>query len=396
MSQTRLLVFSTFPPLPVDRGDKNRLFHILHLLREFADVRLVCLQRDWEMPVTDWSALEGIQVETITVHKSEIVCQSVQATLSLRPNIAFRFGVKRVIDLILDHIAGWHPQAFLGVRISSLAILQRVSGLRCILDLVDSPSLHFQMAQSSMGMDLRSRMDGLFQWRMKHFEGLAISRSDQIMINSRRDKDHLCFLHGKEQKIHVLENCVPAKLMLNSWRLDPARQPTILFVGNMAYGPNQSGVRHFVRNTFPIIQACVPQAQFVVCGRGSSELVQRLGHPAGVRAIGYVNDLISTYLNSSVVVVPVPLAGGAQYKLLEAMALGVPIVASRQTAEAADLTDGQELLVGDTDEHFALMVATVLQNPDLAKKISDQGRIFVSAHHVWEGKKDLLRQVVNG
>ncbi len=60
------------------------------------------------------------------------------------------------------------------------------------------------------------------------------------------------------------------------------------------------------------------------------------------------------------------------------------------------MTHGQELLVGDTDENYASRVVSVLQDPNLAEQLSEQGRILISAHHVWEGKKDLLRQVVNG
>lgn len=396
MGKTRLLIFSVLPPVPIDRGDKNRLFHILRLLREVADVRLVCLQRDWERRVNDWSGLEGIRIDAVTVRKTEIVRRGIQAMLSLQPYIAFRFGLKRIIDLILGHIADWHPQAFLGGGIPSLPVLQKIYGVRRILDLVDSPSLYSRMVQNSTGMDLYSRLNGLIQLRIKHYEGLAISLSDQVLINSRRDKEYLCRVHGQEQKIHVLENCVPAQLLEKSWRPDPARLPTVLFVGNMIYGPNRSGVRHFVQKIFPLIRTGVPQTQFVVCGQGSSELVQGLGEPAGVRAIGFVNDLISVYLSASVVVVPVPVAGGVQYKLLEAMALGVPIVASGQTAEVADLKNGQELLVGDTDENYASMVISILEDSNLAKQLSEQGRIFVSAHHVWEDKKDLLRQVVNG
>jgi len=114
----------------------------------------------------------------------------------------------------------------------------------------------------------------------------------------------------------------------------------------------------------------------------------------GVRVAGFVDDLVSMYLSASVLVAPVPVTGGAQYKLLEAMAIGLPIVASPQSAAGGSMTHGQELLVGDSPESFASAVLSILRNRELADRLSVNGRNFIRAHHIWESKTDLLRSLV--
>lgn len=396
MTKPRLLVFSPISPVPVDRGDKNRLFHLLLLLRDMAEVRLVCLQRDWEPPITDWSSLEGVQIRMLPVGKAEVIAQGIRDIFSFRPYIAFRFGLERVVQQVHQEIAEFQPNVFWGMSISALPFIQNAKDIKCVLDIVDSPSQYFRMTAGSSGTKWTSRLASFLQWRIGEYENLALQASDQVLVSTLRDKEYLIRVHGNSEKIHVLENCVPADLMKCQWQFDPARPPTILFVGNMAYLPNRSGVRYFAQQVFPKVKIQIPQAELVLCGNGSLDLATELEQDKSIRAMGFVDDLVSLYLKSSVVVVPVPVAGGTQFKLLEAMAIGIPIVASPQAAQVGEMTHGQELLVGDTDEHYASWVVSVLQDPNLDRQLSAQGRTFILAHHTWESKKDLLRQVVNG
>lgn len=391
----RLLVFSTLPPVPINRGDKNRLFHIINLLKEFADVQLVYLERDWEKQEIELNDISGIKIDALVVRKHEVILRGIRGILSLQPYIAFRFGLHRLIVSLQKIIEDWRPDAFFGFGIAALPFLQHIRGMRCVLDLVDSPSMFINMVKASKKMDLYSRLSGIIQWRLKHYENLAISLSDHVLVSSRRDKEHLCRLHGYQDKIHILENCVPSNMLLRSWQPNSCRLPSIIFVGNMSYGPNRSAVEHFLRRIFPTVKGSIPQVEFILCGHGSKELLKKLGQPPGVRALGFVDDLVSLYLNSSIAVVPVPLAGGPQFKLIEAMALGVPIVASREVAEVIGVTDGKELLIGDTDEKFSSCIIAILKDPGMAVTLSRNMRAFILANHVWESKKSLLYRLFN-
>ena len=243
-------------------------------------------------------------------------------------------------------------------------------------------------------MSIPSRTVGAIQWRIEHFERLAVKASDVVIVNSRLDQEHLQRLHGDCAKPVVVENCVPSDLMFRQWTWVPSSPKRIVFVGSMAYPPNRSGVERFAEQILPRIRSQEAETEFVICGPGSLSLSRKLRDKPGVRVAGFVEDLVSMYLSASVLVNPVPVAGGAQYKLLEAMALGLPIVASPDSAAVGSMTHGKELLVADSTESFASAVLAILRDPKLAARLSENGREFVRAHHIWEDKTDLLRSVI--
>ena len=394
MSRRRILVFAPLLPVPVDRGDKNRLFHLLQLLRSLADVCLVCCQREWEPPVKDFSLLDGIDVRIFNVGKAEVIWEAAKAMLTFRPHVAFYFGMPRLVEFVRQEIQSFKPDVFWGAGIASYPYLRHVKSIKRIVDLVDSPSRYYPMASRAHDMSARARIIGAIQWRIQHYERLLLKASDIVLVNSRMDQQHLRRLHGGSAKPIVLENCIPGALMTEQWHWVSASPKRILFVGTMAYPPNRSAVRRFAEKILPRIRAEEPETEFVVCGPGSLSLSSELGNMPGVRVAGFVDDLVSMYLSASVLVVPVPVAGGTQYKLLEAMALGLPIVASPESAAVGNMTDGKELLVGDSPESFASAVLLMLRDRELAARLSVNGRNFIRAHHIWESKTDLLRSFV--
>jgi len=394
MISPKILVYATLPPVPIDRGDKNRLFHILQLLTGISKVRLVCLIRDWEPAVTDLSLLEGIPTRFLAVRKPAVIREGLKAMASFRPFIAFRFGLPEVIDAVDREARDFRADLFWAYGIPSYPLLHRMRGLKRVLDLADSPSLFNSLVRRSKGMPIHARAQSFAQWRIRHYERLALQESEDVFVASPRDREHLLRLHGRRTNIHVLENCVPGAFMSRQWRALPDGLPRLLFVGNMSYSPNVAAVKHVARRVLPLVRAHFPDAELIVCGSGGARLAAQVGHLAGVRLMDYVEDLASMYLGASLLISPVPVAGGTQYKILEAMALGVPIVAASPSAEVGNMTNGRELLVADSAEGLAAAAVSILKNPGLAAHLSENARTFIRSRHTWESKAGLLRSVV--
>ncbi len=377
MSRPRILVFASLLPIPVDRGDKNRLFHILKLLSRFAEVRLVCLSRDWEPAVTDLRLLDGMETRVLPVGRQEVIWQGLKALTSWRPFIAFRFSPPRVVGAVLREAADFRADVFWACGIPAYPFLERMRGVRRVLDLGDSPSLYNAMVRRSSKMPLRARVQSFVQWRLQYYEGLAVQASHHALVSSRRDREHLFRLNGQRLNIHVLENCVSRDFMARRWQPQPGRSPKLLFVGNLAYPPNLAGVVFAASHILPRVRSRLAEAELVVCGRGGNRLERILAQQAGVRVVGYVEDLIPMYLEAGVFVSPVPVIGGPQYKILEAMALGLPVVTTGQSAELIGVTPGRELLIGDSAGAMASAVLSILANSDLAAQVSAKARTFI-------------------
>jgi sugar transferase (PEP-CTERM/EpsH1 system associated) len=153
---------------------------------------------------------------------------------------------------------------------------------------------------------------------------------------------------------------VPVSLVGNGVDLDyfcsagrPKRPASIVFTGVMDYFPNIDAVAWFCNQALPIIQAQIPETNFIICGSRPTAAVQRLGKRRSVTVTGRVPDTRPYLDRSEVFVAPLRMARGIQNKLLEALAMGLPCVASTAAWSGTVVPNGQGILAADTPEEFA-------------------------------------------
>jgi sugar transferase (PEP-CTERM/EpsH1 system associated) len=159
--------------------------------------------------------------------------------------------------------------------------------------------------------------------------------------------------------------------------------PVIVFLGRMDYYPNIDAVLYFTESVFPTIRAAVPSVEFRIIGSNPSPPVQRLREVPGVVVTGQVAD-VRPYLSDAVVAVaPLRMARGTQNKILESIAMGLPVVATSVAAKGIQVIPNEQLLVGDDPELFAEQVIRVLQDPSLRTTLSDAGYQKVKEAHAW-------------
>ena len=152
---------------------------------------------------------------------------------------------------------------------------------------------------------------------------------------------------------------------------------SLLFIGSMAYSPNEDAVNYFNQGIFPLITSQIPEVKWQVVGRDMSPTVVALSS-RNIDIIGWVDDVRPVMSNSGALVVPLRSGGGTRLKILEAMAAGLPVISTSIGAEGLEVTDGTDILLADEPgDKFANAVLAVLQNPDLAHRLSQNGRRLV-------------------
>jgi glycosyltransferase involved in cell wall biosynthesis len=172
-------------------------------------------------------------------------------------------------------------------------------------------------------------------------------------------------------------------------------KPIITFTGVMDYTPNAEGVIWFVKDIFPIIKSTVPDATFFIIGMNPDQNVLSLSRADGVHVTGYVED-VRQYLHAAdVCVVPLRIARGIQNKVLEAFAMGKPVVCTSQALEGIDAVPGEDLLVADDAEGFAGAVLELMRNSSLGEAIGKSARRFVESHHSWDLKLAALDKILH-
>ena len=175
---------------------------------------------------------------------------------------------------------------------------------------------------------------------------------------------------------------------------EPYEPDTICFIGRMDYYPNQECMFDFCNNTLPLIQARRPAAKLTIIGANPSEEVKRLGELPGVTVTGSVPDVRPYVLKSAVNVAPLNIARGTQNKILEALAMGVPVVSSLVAAGGIDAVPGEHFLTASSPQEYADAILRLLDNPDERRRFSEAGRARVLSHHDWGASMKRLDKLI--
>jgi glycosyltransferase involved in cell wall biosynthesis len=156
-----------------------------------------------------------------------------------------------------------------------------------------------------------------------------------------------------------------------------------MFIGNMGYPPCVDAVLYFCKEIFPLIRRRISAAELWIVGRDPRPEVLQLDGD-GVHVTGQVEDVIPYYRQSAACVVPLRAGGGTRLKILEAMALGRPVVSTTIGCEGLDVVDGEHLLIADNPAQFAEKTVRLLTDRQLYQHISTRGRELVETCYDWD------------
>jgi sugar transferase (PEP-CTERM/EpsH1 system associated) len=175
---------------------------------------------------------------------------------------------------------------------------------------------------------------------------------------------------------------------------EPHDPDTVVFVGRMDYYPNQQCMFEFCAEVLPRLRAKRPSVKLKIVGADPSPAVRRLGELLGVTVTGSVPDVRPHVTQAALTVAPLRIARGTQNKILEAMAMGVPVVCSRIAADGVDAVPGEHLLATQTPQECADAVLRVLEDPSLRNRLAQAGRERVLSHHAWPSSMRRLDAIV--
>lgn len=263
-----------------------------------------------------------------------------------------------------------------------------VAGLPKVYDSVDCISLLFEKALHS-APNLASRlMAWLDLGRTRRYESWLISQYDKVLVTSPQDKEALLTLNGRfhervqEKKIAVLPNGVDLEYFAFA---NGHREPeTLVFSGKMSYHANIAAAFHLLQEVMPRIWARRPGVKLEIVGHNPPQAICALARDGRVRVTGSVPELRPYLARATVAVSPMPYSVGIQNKVLEAMAIGTPVVASSQACAALTVRDGIHLLMADDPTAFAEQVLRLLDDVVLRQAIAMNARNYVEERHDWQ------------
>lgn len=157
----------------------------------------------------------------------------------------------------------------------------------------------------------------------------------------------------------------------------------IAFLGNMYVAHNKDAVSNFIENIFPLILKEIPECKFRVVGRCSEEYRKNVMLNKNVEVTGEVEDIRQWIQKSTLVVAPLTYGSGIKTKILETMAMGVPVVTNDIGAEGINIKNDINIIVRKDNDDFANEIKRLLKDGNYRKKISQEGSKYVRENHQW-------------
>lgn len=189
---------------------------------------------------------------------------------------------------------------------------------------------------------------------------------------------------GKVKGITVPNGADTSRATTNQ-RVITSVTPSVLFCGSLDYEPNIDGLRWFCSDIWPKVRSVFPGSEAIVVGRNPQpSLVDFLSICEGANLVGEVDDVRPFYENATVAIAPLRMGSGTRLKILEAMALGTPMVSTGLGAEGIRCINGVHIMLADDNEKFATAIIRLLRDYSFASQLSESAKCLVEQEYSWE------------
>lgn len=374
-------------PWPPNRGDKIRSHHFLQKLMDCAPVHVACFADDENEKQTGWDRKAELASCKTVVRNKPKWRAGIEALVSGKPVSLASFESAEISNHVAQIIAT-RPIDCIFVFSGQMAqfIPPEFDG-RVVMDFADVDSAKFESyAEDGSGpMAWINRREGRL---LKSFEKDIAERADHSLFVSEAEAQLFGQRSGlSDDRVKAVGNGIDLEFYGASDVVPEGLEhegPMILFTGQMDYQPNVQAVQSFSNEVMPDILARFPDARFAIAGRAPSDKVKQLDGKNGTAVIGAVDDIRSWIMAADVVVAPLRIARGIQNKVLEAMAMAKPVVASECAAEGIEAVNGEHFLIAQSVEDEATLVCDLLADPERARRLGEQAKILIHSQYSWE------------
>ena len=400
----KLLFLTPQLPYPPHKGTTLRNFNLIRQLATDHEIHLLSFVDDesevrWAEPLRDLCA----RIDVRRPPRRSLRRRGFDSLTSRLPDMALRLWTPAMRDLVRDALA---RESFDVVQVEGIEMARYWLDVaqspdlqqRARLSVFDEHNAEYVLQQRAFETDVRrprkwlGALYSFIQWhKLVGYERRCLRAFDAVVAVSETDRDALLRL-APDLNISIVPNGIDTEF--NAPR--PPHTPTtftLVFTGTMDFRPNVDAVTWFCAHVLPLIEEQVPDVRFTIVGVNPKKAVQRLAADPAVVVTGWVPDVRSYIQEAAVYVVPLRMGGGTRFKVLEAMALGVPIVSTRVGCEGIDLVPGEEALLADEPAAFAAAVVSLLRDPARGAEMTRRARRRVEAHYDWRAIVPRLARV---
>lgn len=393
MSGFRILVLCSRIPYPPTDGARLRMFYTARELAREHHVELLVIGEE----SVDRSAIDSLEETFEAVHlfsypTYRFYLNTLRGLVSQKPLQTHYYQFNEVAVWLNKHHDRFDLLYCNHVRTTEYT---RGYDTPMAVDLVDAISRNYQKAAQD-ALSLRKVLYQIEWRRLRRYERRVAQEFNHAFIITDSDRRFVAG-GGSYQSLSVLPNGVKPQLLSHETtghRADPT-DPRIVFLGKMNYFPNEDAVEEFTTTVFPQVRSEYPGAEFVVVGASPSDRVRALEDHPGVIVTGFVEKPQEYLSEADIVVAPMRHGAGLQNKVLEALALERPVVATPLAKEGIIAADGEHLVVAELGDGFATAITELLADASGRRALGTAARDLIRNEYTWTQIGAELRKYVS-
>jgi polysaccharide biosynthesis protein PslH len=373
-------MLTKFLPLPDNNGGHQRSLAIARRLADLGDL-VLCGYDDGS---ADRAGLRGMGFDVRAVPWRGTPTRVARGVLKARSLSAGRFWSADMVKSVRG-AADEKPIDLLQVEYQQMVpLVLDVPAKQSVLDLHNiESSLVASYAGARRGVPA-----ALFRTEaaaLRRMERRTIGRFDHVVVVSEKERDRLP--PGARSVLVCPNGREPSAV------LPEASEPTVAFVATMGWAPNVDAAVWLARDIWPTVRARVPRARLLLVGKDPAPAVLALADET-IEVTGTVEDVRPYLAQARVLVAPLRAGGGTRLKIMEALDVGRPLVATSVGCEGMEDLIGRGVVVADTASALAEAIADLLLDPAHAAALGRAGHDAVAADHTWDAALAPLLQAV--
>ena len=224
--------------------------------------------------------------------------------------------------------------------------------------------------------------------RLKKYERRVFDEFDVKTIISEQDRANID--HPKKNKILIVPTGVDHEYYKPQER---EKLYDIVFTGNMGYAPNVNAVEFLAYEIMPKVWEKIPEAKLYIAGAQPDPRVKKVACD-NIIVSGWVDDMRDAYAQSRIFIAPMRIGTGLQNKLLEAMSMKIPCITTALANGSLHAVNGKEILVDNNSSELAADIVFLLQRPDKAAEIAEEGFNFVNRVYDWGAATKIMEDAM--
>jgi len=386
----QVAVVSPYLPFPLSHGGAIRIFNLTRTAGGHADISLFAFaekETGREIEPLLHSCTRVVLVETPRWEPAGL--------FRLWPRGVCKFR-SRIMRAAISRLVRDEQISVVQIEYTQLAHLRSAAAAPAGTVLVEHDvtfDLYRQLRIRAQGWEkVKARLEEL---RWKRFE-LGFARAfDRVIAMSQEERARLLRGGLPPERVAVVENGVDLE-RFRPLAPEPAALPELLFIGSFRHFPNVLGFEFLVRQVWPVLRQTNPELTLTVVAGADHEYYwerhtnTKWRETAGIDVLGFVEDVRPLYRRATVVAIPLLVSAGTNIKVLEALAMGRPVVSTLVGVAGLGLVTGENVLIADTAQEFAEAVSRLLGDALLRAAIARRGREFVEERYGWDALGEKL------